>query len=79
MDLLTVQQAAALCQVCPHTIYRRISNGYLRAYRLGNGVDRAYRVRLEDVLQPVIPGRRKDSPGNGTHSASGSTGHPRSR
>jgi excisionase family DNA binding protein len=45
--LLTIDQVAELCQVSAKTVYRAVSNGKLRASRLGRGS--AYRIRLEDV------------------------------
>ncbi len=61
-ELLTVDEIARMCQVHAMTIRRHISQGRLRAVRVGKGV----RVRKEDLDEYLLPvstaeakGRRK--------------------
>jgi excisionase family DNA binding protein len=63
-DLLTVEEIARMCQVHEMTIRRHISEGRLKAVRVGKGV----RVRKEDFdhyLQPLEvppPGKKPSRP-----------------
>ena len=42
--LLTIEDVAAHCQVCPRTVHRWIADGQLRSLRLG----RLRRIRRQD-------------------------------
>src|SRR5689334_7077974 len=53
MDLLTVQETAALLRVSPVTVRRYIAAGRLEAIRVGRGV-RVRRKAVERVVAPVV-------------------------
>jgi excisionase family DNA binding protein len=52
MDLLTVQETAAMLKLSPVTIRRYIASGRLPAVRVGRGV-RLRRADIEAFLEPV--------------------------
>jgi excisionase family DNA binding protein len=57
MELLTVQETAAMLKLSPITIRRYIAAGRLPAVRVGRAV-RLRREAIEDFLEPVGHGRR---------------------
>lgn len=58
MDLLTVDETAALLRVSPVTIRRFIASGRLPARRVGRHV-RVEREAAEAFAEPVVTGERK--------------------
>ncbi len=54
MDLLTVQETAALIKVSPGTVLRHVAAGRLPAVRVGRLI-RIRREAVEDLLEPVAP------------------------
>lgn len=55
-DLVSVPEAAAIGQMNPRTIWKKIRNGTLPAY----GSRKCYRVSLSQLLAPVRPKNAKE-------------------
>lgn len=52
-DLVTLDQAAEVCQVTPKTIRRWISDGRVTGYRLGPRLLRVDRAELDQLVEEI--------------------------
>lgn len=43
-EYLTVEQFAGILKICPHTVYRAIKSGRLKAFRVGFGKKASWRI-----------------------------------
>ena len=61
MELLTVQETAAMLKLSPVTIRRYIASGRLPAVKVGRGV-RIRKEAVEGLLEPTLPPHLRDDP-----------------
>lgn len=61
MELLTIQETAALLKLSPVTIRRYVASGRLPAVKVGRAV-RIRKEAVEGLLEPVLPPHLHDDP-----------------
>ena len=61
MELLTIQETAALLKLSPVTIRRYVASGRLPAVKVGRAV-RIRREAVDGLLTPVLPPHLRDDP-----------------